>query len=581
MRKAPKIRNREIADAKVPVPPGTTASKGAQVKDVPAFQQAATRQPIIKGGATSGSPGQIVRFWNRWRENYNALTQLTIARVRSLNEMTQRGDHAYPQWTYRTIERRHPVLKALIDCCEAPLENVNWDVRVKKSLPAGFTEDDATKQKDALKSAYAQIDNLRDALKHLSHADFSGYAHCQKHYLDSEVVHLECLFTFCICRDGLFGDWFWNPDSRSVTMPEQILTAANRIGGDVLPREDFVIREVDRPINEIALENFVRRKLIEKDWSAFDEIFGIPSGVVIMPAGIPPEKVTEYEQAARQISEGGSGAMPYGSDYKKNDMPHDGSALFKNHIDALDSDLVLAGTGGKLKMLVEHAQGNAAGGGGNVRGSSKTQDDTFREIAMARGNDVAQQFHRDFDLPFLNLKFPNEPALVEFCLVTEDEVDVTALCGNVATLKQAGKNVKTEFVQEQTGYEFEDDDEAQPQPNAPGDAVDPKTEKPMATPTSNSKLPTAINNRYAGAAASPEDLNKFAAAHAADLAPLADRFNRILEINDDELFRQKLQDFIAEHGPLAKLLADINADPKAAHVLNDLATRELQTALKS
>ena len=86
--------------------------------------------------------------------------------------------------------------------------------------------------------------------------------------------------------------------------PVELILEANRIGGPVLPREDFIIREVARPINEIALENFVRRKLIEKNWTAFGELFGLPSGILTMPENIPADKVAEYEaQAAKAAAE--------------------------------------------------------------------------------------------------------------------------------------------------------------------------------------------------------------------------------------------------------------------------------------
>lgn len=505
----------------------------AGIQEVAAVQTAGNGGVIIRGGITIGTPGQAVRYYNRWRENYNALVGLTMQRVRMLLEQLQRGDTAYPQWTYRIIERRHPVLKSLIDCCEAPMENFKWDIRIKKEFPEGFTEEQAKAQQAALKSAYAQVDNVREGLIHLSLADFRGYSHIQKHYLDLEVTHFECLFQYCICRDGLFGDWFWNPDSKSLTMPEYVLTSANRIGSDQLPREDFIIREVERPIDEIALENFVRRKLIEKDWSAFDEIFGIPSGVVTMPPNVPPGMEAEYEASAKSISEGGSGTIPNGSTYTPNDQPRDGSSLFKNHMAQLDEDLVLAGTGGKLKMLVQQ-------GPGEKRGSAKTQDDTFDEISRARGNKASQCLHQDFDIPFLTRKFPTQPALVEFCLVTEDEQNVTELCTNVANLKTAGKNVNTEWLSEQTGYEFEDDDpESTPQDDPdnqdeetlPGaEPVPPGAAKP--SPLKNRR----IKNSQSGnsAAATIHDL----------LMPILDSIDAIRKIDDPALQKKAAESLL-------------------------------------
>ena len=569
-RKAEKsVRNRESADALAPsTNPGGPAPAG--VKDVPSLQAPAKKLPLIRGGTTSGSPGQPVRFWNRWRENYNALLGLTLRRVRELNEQTQRGDHAYPQWTYRIIERRHPVLKALIDCCEAPLENFKWDVRIKKELPAGYTPEDAEKQKECLKNAYAQIGNLRAALVHLHSAEFRGYAHLQKHYdAVGNVVHLECLHQYCICRDGLFGDWFWNPDSRAMSMPELVLTAANRIGGDELPREDFVIHDVERPINEIALENYVRRKLIEKDWSAFDEIFGIPSGVVIMPPEVPVGKELEYEAAARSISEGGNGALPHGSEYKPNDAARDGSALFKVHTAQLDEDLVLAGTGGKLKMLVSHA---GHGSGGESRGSSKVQDDTFAQIAQSRGNKISGVLHRDLDQVLLAKDFPGQPALAEFCLVTEEKTDVSALCNDVATLKQAGKNVSTDWLAEQTGYEFEEDDK--PIANSESQISNPESQAP---PSSNQKLPKNpllnrdLNSENQTSNSQFEIRNsQFLSALNESLLPLLKRLDAIAQVPDAAIQQQLLAKLLRDFPQISKAIqADDSVQKEMSAIVSD------------
>lgn len=555
------------------------------IRDVPANQAPAAKgKNLSRGGTTSGSPGQLVRYWNKWRENYNALVGLTISRVRSLNEMTQRGDHAYPQWTYRTIERRHPVLKALIDCCEEPIENFKWDVRVKAALPASFTEAQATAQQDALKAAYAQIDNIQEAITHVTHADFRGYAFLNKHrvsgafddsgelkpqyqylgYLadrDPEsVYHLECLFSFTLCRDGLFGDWFWNPDSKSLTAPEFALGNANRIGGDTLLREDFIIREVERPIDEIALENYVRRKLIEKDWSAFDEIFGIPSGVVIMPPGIEPGKEADYEASAKAIAEGGSGAMPHGSDYKPNETPRDGSALFKNHLDQLNEDLVLAGTGGKLTMLVSHG-GGKGGGGGQARGSAQTQADVFWQIMFGRASKSAQTFHRDFDIPFLAEKFPGQPPLVEFRIITEEETDITQVCANigaVATVMQPD----VDWFNELTGYEMT----LKPvtPPPAPGENNLP--------PENNPKL----KNRDSSLLTPSSSLDLGSTLHEMIL-PILKRLEAIAAVDDAGIQQHMIEKLLKD---FPQISAAIGADNSLAKKLSPMLGQNLIDGLK-
>jgi hypothetical protein len=61
---------------------------------------------IQRHGSVSGSPGKLVAYANRWRENYNPLRQLPMAIAVSLLERGQRGDMALLQWTFRFIERR-------------------------------------------------------------------------------------------------------------------------------------------------------------------------------------------------------------------------------------------------------------------------------------------------------------------------------------------------------------------------------------------------------------------------------------------------------------------------------------------
>jgi phage gp29-like protein len=540
------------------------------VKVIPSIQTPADGQPLVRGGTASGTPGQIIKAWNRWRENYNALVGLTIARVRALNEMTQRGDHAYPQWTYRTIERRHPVLKALIESCESPIENYDWDVKVKTELPEGCTDADAEKQRAALKAAYNQIDNLTDAIIHITHADFPGYSLLQKHRAtegaaDGGIVHLEPLFQYCICRDGLFGDWFWNPDSRALTMPGEVLTEKNRIGGDVLPREDFIIREVPRPIDEIALENYVRRKLIEKDWSAFDEIFGIPSGVITMPPGIPKELEAAYEAAAKAVAEGGSGAIPNGSSYTANDQPRDGSNLFKNHMAQLDEDLVLAATGGKLTMLVQS-------GGGSQRGSSKVQENIFDEIAEARAGRVSKVFQKDFDSVFIAENFPGQPVLVEFQLVAKDNIDVGQICTNVASLKTAGKNVDTDWLAQQTGYEFTDDDDAAAPPTnelpaVPGEIMDVATLKNIQ----NRNRRHIRNRDSAGADDIATTLHE-------TLLPILKRLDAISKVADAGIQQTMIEKLLADFPAIAEA---IQADDSLAKKLSPHLATALVTGLKA
>jgi hypothetical protein len=406
-------------------------------------------QKLTRSGAVAGSVGQAVTFANRWRENYNPFRGFTIALAVQLIEQGQRGDTALLQWTYRKLERAFPTLSALISRCEAPLLNYKWDIKIRGQLPDGYTTEDAEKQQETLRTAYEAIDNLKEAIRHLHLADFREYSHIQKHRDgDGEVYHLECLDQWLVCRDGMYGDWFWNPDSKFLVVPAKVLGEANRIGGDELPLEDFIIRLVPRPLDEIALISFTRWALVNRNWDAFIEIYGIPGGVVTMPANVPQGAEAEYQASARQVAEGGSGAIPNGSTYTPNDGPR-GTDPFTPRIRALDEDLVMAGTGGRMSML------NAASGlGGGNQG--ETQNDVFEEIAEARASDISELFQRNFDAEVLGREHAGEPALAYFELAPAEDLDVDGLIKNVVSLAGSGFKADVEWLNEQTGYELSD-----------------------------------------------------------------------------------------------------------------------------
>lgn len=84
---------------------------------------------------------------------------------------------------------------------------------------------------------------------------------------------------------------------------------------------------------------------------------------------------------------------------------------------------------------------------------------------------------------------------------------------------------------------------------------------------------------YALPNASPEVIHQLATAHVDDLAPIIHEYNAILGIENDALFLKKMREFVAEHGPMMRLLPDINANPRAAKVLQQFTTEQLAAAL--
>jgi phage gp29-like protein len=112
-----------------------------------------------------------------------------------------------------------------------------------------------------------------------------------------------------------------------------------------------------------------------------------------------------------------------------------------------------------------------------------------------------------------------------------------------------------------------------------GPGQPPKGGTPNPDPKKDAASTATASARYAGTPVHPEVVKLFAESLAEDLQPLRSALAKIETISDNALFEQKMREFISDHGPLVKLLADINAYPKSAKVINELNTQALASAL--
>jgi phage gp29-like protein len=415
-----------------------------------------TRHSSLPSAGGGKSAAELVRQSNRWRDNYNPLRGLPIGRAISILEAADRGDYAELQLVMRKIERRYPVLKGLKARRLAALEKLDWEIKIVDQLPEGATASLAEDQQKFLRNRYELITNLTETIGFLVTAEFRGYAILQKHRFndggkfDGAVREFHWLPQDQFSRNGQFGDFYYNQNSNfgiGIDGCATLLGEENRIGGAQLPREDFVVREVDSPLYEIALVAFVNWCMGRKDWAAFTEIFGLPNGVAIMPANIPPGMEDEYRAAAERVADGVSGALPNGSDIKFPTSAVRGEAPFKNFCDAQDADVVLAGTGGRLAML-------SADKGGLGNGPALEHAAAFDEIAEADARKINSVLQNDFDRVELAMEFPGQPVLAYFELCARDVTDVAQVVTNVATLAAAGFDVDEAWVSEATGVKF-------------------------------------------------------------------------------------------------------------------------------
>lgn len=547
--------------------------------------------------ARRGSTAQTHRRTERWREQFNPLRGLTLHRAIAMLEAYRRGEMADLQWLYSHIEESDSTLLALVERRTGALSELDWDIRIIEDddLPKNATRKQAEEQRDYLQEIYGQIDNLTEAIEFLALATFRGFAHLQKHRDENGVVrHLEPLDQWNWVRDGMYGDWLWNPKAMNVTAD-----SVRKNPDAQIVREDFVIREVARHLDRLALIKYVRTALGEKDWTAFVEIYGIPGAIVIMPPLAPNSESEKqnYLTLGQDVAAGGTGVLPNGASAVMNDGPR-GVNPFRDFIRYLDEKLILAGTGGLLTMLAESGSGTLAG---------NAHQKTFEAIARAEGRKVSEVFRRQLDRELIHAEFGEDaPILAYFDLnrsdLSEEEIKfqrdvwlgfqrdgtVSDIMANLTNLRKLTADVGLPFQEdyEEPWLEVRSDGggivTGEVRRDAEGDIVGGISEaaQPSAAGPGG---PGAMPGVPGGADPRRAMLNRriplsalrqaFAAGVSEDMKKVAARLQAIEKITNREEQNAALEQFLKD---LPQLEAEINALPKSADAIVDALAEGLK-----
>jgi phage gp29-like protein len=402
----------------------------------------------------------IARNALRWRDGYNPLRSLTIARTVVLREAYDRGEMAEVQWTFRSVERSDADLLALVERRTAAILEMDWSIRTAAADKPGYDAALAVEQAGALRESYDRIDNLYEALEHLALAIFRGFAHLQKQTSRGQspalIDHLEPVQQWNVVRDGSGPRWKYNPEAA-------IASFAGLPNTMRLDPAEFIILEQPRPIDFHALPKCARTILGERDWSGFVDIYGIPSGIVILPPEVPPGQERAYAEQGHRISQGHSGVLPGGCEYRPNASPP-GAGPFRSYLDYLTEKLVLAGTGGLLTMLTQSGSGTLAGA---------AHADTFRQLARGQARRISECLQKQLDAGILSGQFPGRPVLAFFALDFQAAPETGEIVQHVLQLSQAGYQMQAEDLSERTGYKLETKARAQIAPTDLARPTDP------------------------------------------------------------------------------------------------------------
>lgn len=389
-----------------------------------------------------------VKTLNRWRDEWTPLRGLSVMIATGYLEAGERGDYAALQKLFRKIEKRDATLKAAKARRRAAICALDWDIKISERaerLPGGLELAESQEQK--LRAAYDKVGNLSEAIAHLASAEFRGFAHVEKLFdADGFVTRLNPVPQVHWFRNGLNGLWAYNAEVREgrPTGDEPTLYDPERDSGFARPAKPvhpgkFLVREVEDPVDEIALYAFIYKSLAQKDWAGFIETFGIPSIFAELPPNVPEDQRDEYLMLAEAVVGDMRGVLPNGSKIHTAGGEVRGSHPFRDFLDYQDQVIVLAATSSKLTMLAESGSGTLAGG---------AHSDTFKKLAHAEAIQISEIFNDQFDRYVLG---EDAPRLAYWHLASEQETGPKEFVELVAGLSNAGFEAPENEVAEATG----------------------------------------------------------------------------------------------------------------------------------
>ena len=345
-----------------------------------------------------------------------------MRRVVSLLEAAEgRGDWPRLQWLTRTVERRWALLGALVARRVGAVGRMPWRVRALEDSAV------AALAAQRLGEAYGRLE-VGAVVRHLCMATFRGYAHVEV-VGDGQggVARLQPVPQWHFAREGADGPWRYLPE------PDR-----TDLGLELEPGRWFV-REVERPVNTVALMAFVRHGLGRKDWDAWVETYGIPPLVVELPPDVPSDQLEKYQEMAEAIVGDLRGTMPSGAKVHNIGSDTRQSQPFGDYLAGIEREVVLAATGGLLTML------NEATGLGS--GQSAAHQDAFESLAANEAAEIAALIAGELDERLSG----DSEGRARFCIEWEDVDDLDALADRVLKLSQAGFQADAGELSERLG----------------------------------------------------------------------------------------------------------------------------------
>lgn len=397
---------------------------------------------------------------------FNPLRGMNAKDVENILDFSLTGCISRLELIFERLEQSSIDIATVKTRREAALIGCDWEIRKRENATMSKDLDKlADEQMAMLNENFARAEDsgtLVEAIKCLGTAIFRGIAVVEPRFSDKGLEGFECYSPWNFAVDPVTKDVYWNPKAIDLTNFQGSL---KKVTGT-----RCIVSLEETPIDGLALPIYIREYFGEEQWARLVARRGLPACYIIAPP-LAGDKVTQFTNAARKVAEGGSGALPNGSQVITEKMDAANSQSFDLFLAHQQRQIILAGTGGILGSLAE-----ATGLGSGV---ADAHENTWREIIRMDAMKISNLINRKVAHLLLDAFFPGQPKLAYFNISTSLPKSASEVLDCAVKADQAGFEIDEVQLSEMTGFKLKRKQGAMPQPqeeDKPTPPDDPKEE---------------------------------------------------------------------------------------------------------
>ena len=399
--------------------------------------------------------------------SFNPLRGMNARDVEDILDFSRTGCISRLELIYSILEQSSVDIATIKMRREAALIGCDWEIRKRENA----TKDDklnklADEQVALLNENFSRAEDsgtLIDAIKCLGSAIFRGLAVVEPIFSDRGLERFETFSQWNFAIDPVSHDVYWNPKAMDMTNFQGSL---KKVTGT-----RCIVSLEETPVDGLALPVYIRANFGEESWARLIARRGLPACYIIAPP-LAGDKVTQFTNAARKVAEGGSGALPNGSQVITEKMDANNSQAFDLFLAHQQKQIILAGTGGILGSLAE-----ATGLGSGV---SDAHENTWREIVRMDAMKISNLINRKVAHLLLDAFFPGQPKLAYFTMDASTPKSATEVLDCAVKATQAGYEIDEVQLSEMTGFKLRKRNQEYQEVTEEGQPpAQPKDEKPI------------------------------------------------------------------------------------------------------